>query len=178
MFVKKIMVASFISLGLVSSICMAADQGHGAVTMRGSIISTQVPCVITPESIDQTVELGQVSDTVLLENNGSGKSTPRVFSIDLEQCEVTGSNAVSVTFTGTSGKDGRLGITGTASGASVAFTDGSGDVLPLGKPSESFKLNEGNNTLRFATYLQGDGVPGNIKPGDYQAVADFTLSYQ
>lgn len=177
MFVKKIMIASFMSLGMVSSICMAADQGSGKVTMAGSIIGTQAPCIISPESIDQTVELGQVADVVLLESHGTGKSTPRQFPINLEQCEVTGNGAVSVTFNGMSGKDGRLAITGTASGASVAFTDDSGDVLRLGKPSKGFKLNEGSNTLRFSTYLQGDGAPENIKPGDYQAVTDFTLSY-
>lgn len=178
MFAKKLMAVSLISLGMVSSVCVAADQGHGKATMVGSIVSTQASCSISPESADQTIDLGQVSDTVLLEANGSGKSTPRNFAINLENCEVGAGSSVNVTFSGMEGKDGRLGITGTASGASVAFTDGSGDVLPLGKPSKSFKLSEGNNTLQFSTYLQGDGEPGNIKPGDYQAVADFTLSYQ
>ncbi|TXE64593.1 fimbrial protein [Serratia nematodiphila] len=178
MFTKKFIIASLISLGMASSTCIAAEQSNGKAAMVGSIISTQPTCSISPESLDQAINFGQISDAALLTENGSGKSTPRPFSIDLENCDVGGGNSVSVTFSGMEGKNGRLGITGTASGASIAFTDDSGDVLALGKPSKSFKLNEGNNTLRFTTYLQGDGVPGNIKPGDYQAVADFTLSYQ
>lgn len=178
MFTKKFMVASLISLGMVSSVCTAADQGHGKTTMTGSIISTQSACSMSPESVDQTIDLGQVADTVLLVGNGSGKSTPRPFSINLEKCEVTGSHSVNVTFVGMEGKDGRLGITGTASGASIAFVDGSGEVIKLGEPSKSFALQNGNNTLSFSAYLQGDGIPGNIQSGEYQTVADFTLSYQ
>lgn len=178
MFAKNLMVVSLISLGMVSSVCVAAGQGHGKATMVGSIVSTQTSCSISPESVDQTINLGQIADTVLLEANGSGKSTARPFSIDLENCDVGDGNSVSVTFSGMEGKDGRLGISGSASGASIAFTDGTGDVIKLGQPSKSFSLQNGNNTLPFAVYLQGDGEPGNIKPGDYQAVADFTLSYQ
>lgn len=178
MFAKKLMVVSLISLGMVSYVCAAADQGHGKATMTGSIVSTQSTCSLSPESVDQTIDFGQVADTALQAGSGSGKSTPRNFSINLENCDATGNNIVNVTFFGMAGKDGRLGITGTASGASIAFTDGAGEVIKLGQPSKSFALQNGNNILPFAAYLQGDGVPGNIKPGDYLAVADFTLSYQ
>ncbi|MGO3395310.1 MAG: fimbrial protein [Serratia proteamaculans] len=178
MFAKKLMAVSLISLGMVSSVCVAADQGHGKATMVGSIVSTQASCSISPESADQTINLGQVADTTLLAGNGSGQSTPSPFSINLENCEVSGSNSVNVTFSGMEGKDGRLGISGDASGASIAFTDGTGELIKLGHPSKSFTLQNGNNTLSFTAYLQGDGVSGNIKPGDYQAVADFTVTYQ
>ncbi len=178
MFAKKFIITSLISLGMASSTCIAAEQSNGKTAMVGSIISTQPTCSISPESLDQTISFGQISDAVLLKENGSGKSTARPFSIDLENCDVGGGNSVSVTFSGMEGKDGRLGISGAASGASIAFTDGTGDVIKLGQPSKSFSLQNGNNTLPFAVYLQGDGVPENIKPGDYQAVADFTLSYQ
>lgn len=178
MFVKKLMVVSLVSLGMISSVCVAADQGHGKATMVGSIVSTQATCSISPESTDQTIAFGQIADTVLLEANGSGKSTPRNFTINLENCEVDTGSGVNVTFSGMEGKDGRLGISGVASGVSIAFTDGTGELIKLGHPSKTFSLQNGNNTLPFSVYLQGDGVPGNIKPGDYQAVADFTLSYQ
>ncbi|CAI2092119.1 Fimbria A protein precursor [Serratia fonticola] len=148
------------------------------MTVSGSIIKTQTSCAIAPESIDQTVTLGQVADAALLENNGSGKSTVQRFNIQLEDCEVSGGNSVTVTFVGVEGKEGRLGITGTASGASVALADGSGNVLELGKPSKSISLQNGNNILPFTVYLQGDGVPGNIQAGDYQAATGFMLNFQ
>ncbi|WP_337047279.1 fimbrial protein [Serratia liquefaciens] len=178
MFVKKLTVASFVTLSVMSSSCFAADQGHGNVSMVGSIVSTQASCSISPESADQTINLGQIADTVLLEANGSGKSTPRNFSINLENCDVGSGSSVNVTFSGMEGKDGRLGILGAASGASIAFADGTGELIKLGQPSKNFSLQSGNNTLPFALYLQGDGVPGKITSGDYHAVAEFTLTYQ
>ncbi|MEX2939887.1 fimbrial protein [Serratia fonticola] len=174
--VKNLFAVLFLTTFVFSSAVMA--EGSGRMTVSGSIIKTQASCSLAPESIDQTVALGQVADAALLENNGSGKSAPQHFNIQLENCEVSAGNSVTVTFVGVEGKDGRLGITGTASGASVALTDGSGNVLELGKPSKNFSLQNGNNTLPFTVYLQGDGVPGNIQAGDYQAAAGFILNFQ
>ncbi|QJU41469.1 fimbrial protein [Serratia marcescens] len=181
---NKIMMAAAVAFGL-SSTAFAADQGHGKVTFTGAIIDA--PCSINPDSIDQTVELGQISKVALL--NG-GKSTPRNFSIDLENCTFakntsTGAlekNKVALTFTGMESNanpsNGLLGITGTAKGASVAITDGSGAVIKLGKPTKDQELQNGSNTLKFAAYLQGDGASNAvITEGEFQAVADFTLAY-
>lgn len=177
----KTMFAAVVLLG-VSSIAHAAvkDQGHGTVTFTGSIIDA--PCSITPETVDQTVDLGQVSNVALKDG---GKSTPRNFSIDLENCELAAdkngkNNTVSLTFTGmeSTANNGLLGITGTAQGASIAITDGSGQVIELGKPTKAQALQNGNNTLSFAAYLQGDNASSGVVPGDFQSVADFTLAYQ
>jgi len=179
---NKIMMAAVLAFG-VTSVAHAAvkDQGHGTVTFTGSIIDA--PCSITPESADQTVNLGQVSNIALKDG---GKSTPKNFQIKLENCELISAdpgknNAVSVTFSGAaSAVDTELlGITGTAKGASVAITDGSGSLVKLGKASNAQKLQNGNNSLSFAAYLQGSKASGAvITPGEFQAVADFTLAYQ
>lgn len=174
--IKNLLAVLFLTTIAFSSATMA--EGNGRVTVSGSIIKTQTSCSLAPESLDQTIALGQVADAALLENNGSGKSTVQRFNIQLEDCEVSGGNSVTVTFVGVEGKEGRLGITGTASGASVALADGSGNMLELGKPSKSISLQNGNNILPFTVYLQGDGVPGNIKAGDYQAAAGFMLNFQ
>ena len=77
---NKIVMALVLAFSTVSG-AQAADQGHGKVTFTGSIIDA--PCSITPQSIDQTVDLGQISKEALL---SGGKSTPRNFSIGLENC--------------------------------------------------------------------------------------------
>ena len=178
---NKIMIAAAMAFG-VSSAAHAADAGHGKITFNGSIVDA--PCSITPESVDQTVELGQISNVALKDG---GKSNPRPFSIELENCSFEASpegvlqkNKVAVTFTGmeSSAVDGLLGITGTAQGAGVAITDGAGDVIALGQPTKDQALQEGRNTLSFSAYLQGAAKSGtDIVPGDFQAVADFTLAY-
>jgi len=178
---NKIMMAAVIAFG-TSSIAHAAvkDQGHGTVTFTGSIIDA--PCSITPETSDQTVDLGQVSNVALKDG---GKSTARNFSIDLENCELITdkegkNNTVTVTFTGAESAEGngRLGITGTAQGASIAIADGAGSAIELGKATKAQTLQNGNNTLLFSAYLQGDNASAGVVPGDFQAVADFTLAYQ
>ncbi|WP_337048367.1 type 1 fimbrial protein [Serratia liquefaciens] len=174
---NKIMLAAAMTFGMATAV-QAADAGHGKVTFTGSIIDA--PCSISPDSIDQTVELGQISNAALA---GGGRSTPRNFSIDLENCVFTGAaakNKVSVTFTGMESATtaGLLGITGTARGASVAITSGDGQVIKLGTPTKAQELqNSPTQTLSFAAYVQGDAASAAITEGDFQSVADFTLAY-
>ncbi|MGL4429836.1 MAG: fimbrial protein [Silvania sp.] len=171
---KKIVLAMAMASGMAMGAAHAADQGHGTVTFTGSIIDA--PCSISPDSIDQTVNLGEVSSTALKD---SGTSEPRPFDIKLEQCDTTTSKTVTTTFTGaaSAGNPDLLGITGTAKGASIAITNGSGEVVKLGTATAPQTLQDGNNTLEFSAYLQGDGASATIVPGSFQSVADFTLAY-
>jgi type 1 fimbria pilin len=176
---NKIMVAAVMAFGMSSMAVHAANQGQGSVAFTGSIIDA--PCSITPESVDQTVELGQISNALLKKG---GQSTPKSFTIDLENCEIEDKkNNVSVTFTGMQseikGHEGMLAIAGQASGASVAITDAAGKQVKLGSASSLVGVNEGNTALRFAAYLKGDSNENAVVvPGDFTAVADFTLAYQ
>lgn len=172
---NKTLLAAMMVLG-ISSVAHAANQGNGKITFTGSI--TDAPCSITPESIDQTVELGQISKSALQDG---GKSTPRNFAIDLENCsfgEPAANNKVTLTFTGmeSAAGNGLLGITGTASGASIAITDGAGQNIELGQPNKPQTLQDGKSTLAFSAYMQGDDG-ATITEGDFQSVADFTLAY-
>ncbi|EUM08942.1 fimbrial protein [Enterobacter sp. E12] len=178
---NKVMMATVLALG-VSSTAFAAEQGHGKVTFTGSIIDA--PCSINPESADQTVELGQISNVAL--KNG-GKSNPRQFSIDLENCSfeaddkgVLQKNKVTATFTGmeSSVVNGALSINGTAQGAGVVIAEADGNAVKLGQPTKAQVLQDNNNSLNFSAYLQGASASDTaIVPGDFKAVADFTLAY-
>lgn len=184
--VSKLVVAMGLGMALVSGAAMAedaapaapADQGHGTVKFTGSIIDA--PCSIAPgENGEQVVDLGEVSKK-LMENGGT--STPKNFEIKLEQCDISdGKSNVTATFTGAASSlnGDLLGITGTAKGASIAITDGSGQLIKLGSPSPAQKLQNGNNTLEFSAYLQGSTTSGTeVVPGSFTSVADFTLAYQ
>lgn len=178
MYMKKTLLAAVIVFGSVSLAQAAApDQGSGRITFQGSIIDA--PCSIKPDSATQTVQLGQISNVAL--KNG-GKSEPRSFKIELEGCDFEksdGKNKVSVSFNGTesAGIPNMLGISGSASGASVVITDGAGTPLKLGEASKAQALLEGDNSLQFSAYLQGDGASATIVPGKFQAWADFKLAY-
>lgn len=173
---KKLVIAIAMGSAMCVSAANAADQGHGKVNFTGSIIDA--PCSIAPESLDQTVNLGAVSNVAL--KNG-GASTSHTFEIKLENCDLNeGKNMVTTTFGGaaSAGNPDLLGITGSASGASIAITDGAGTLIKLGEASDPHALVSGSNTLEFAAYLKGDGASATIVPGDFTSVADFMLAYQ
>lgn len=178
---NNVALATLMAFGLAAGAANAADQGHGKVTFTGSVVDS--PCSIHPDSLDQTVALGQISNASLKDGKSS---TARNFSIKLENCTFgtpASKNKVSVTFTGTESTAvaGLLATTGTAKGVAVAITDDSGKAVKLGEPTKGRKLSEGNPTLNFAAYVQGASgtkdAPAAITEGDFQAVADFTLAY-
>ena len=124
---NKIALAAALVLGTITTV-QAADEGNGVVRFTGSIIDA--PCSIDPNSVDQTVELGSVSNVVLVDG---GNSAPKPFEIRLEKCSLDTAKTVKTTFNGAAGEGGLLGITGDARGAGIALTDGNGDAITLGR---------------------------------------------
>ncbi|WP_312983810.1 fimbrial protein [Atlantibacter sp.] len=174
---KKLALASVMSLVLASGAASAKDQGHGVINFSGSIIDA--PCSINPDDDNQDVDLGQISNVALESDSNAGTSTPREFKIRLEKCSLGTIKTVTTTFTGSAGVvPDSLGIAGTAKGASIILTDGGNAQIKLGQPTAPHVLQDGNNTLLFTAYLQGDGAAATIVPGDFTSIADFTLAYQ
>lgn len=179
---KKIILATLIS-GAMSASALAAEAGSGTVTFTGSII--EAACSIAPESVDQTVELGAVSSSQLA---GEGKSAPQKFEIELQNCDMTFETeagtpvkAVSATFTGgiSAGDTDQtqLAIIGTASGAGVVIMGSNGTPVKLdGSLSTApVAIQDGKNILQYAAYLQGNG---DVVPGDFTALATYSLNYE
>ncbi|MGK7245813.1 fimbrial protein [Buttiauxella agrestis] len=175
--ISKIVLALSLGMTLVTAAhADLKDQGHGTVHFNGSIIDA--PCSINPESVDQTIPMGAISNTALKDG---GRSEPVNFKILLTQCDTAQlTDGVTVTFSGSpsTGNPDLLGITGSASGASIALIDGAGSPVVLGTPSVARPLVDGSNELDFAAFLQGDeGASAAIVPGSFTSVANFSLSY-
>ncbi|WP_308538864.1 fimbrial protein [uncultured Pantoea sp.] len=170
-----------IALYMITNAAHAADQGQGKVTFTGTIIDA--PCSIAPESVDQTVSLGQIANKSLL--NG-GKSKPTYFAIKLENCDVSSltNKTVTATFTGqkSTANPNNLALTGSASGASIVLSTEGGQDIKLGQPTPGLMLQNSNATMNFAAYLVGDPASkdgtSTIVPGEFSSVANFILSYQ
>lgn len=96
-------------------------------------------------------------------------------------CNVTSltDKTVTTTFTGAESADvpGALGIVGTAKGAGVMMVDGSGTAVVLGTATKPQLLQDGNNQLSFGAFLKGQAT-GDITPGEFSAVTNFSLAYQ
>lgn len=158
---------------MVAGMANATDQGHGTISFSGSIIDA--PCSITGNTAKQDVDLGEVSNSAL--KNGQ-TSEPKTFNIVLEQCDTADLTAVSTTFTGASDSKDKsmLGITGSASGAGIVITNGSGSPVELGTASAPQIFGENHNTLTFSAYLKSNGA--SVTAGKFSSTADFTLAYQ
>ncbi|HGU9824253.1 TPA: fimbrial protein [Enterobacter cancerogenus] len=178
---SKVALALGLGMALVSGFANAAasgssvgGQGHGTVHFKGEIIDA--PCSIAPDSVDQTVDLGQVSKAALA---NKGTSTPVNFSIELQDCEIsTTYKTVTATWSGT--PDVKMptawGITGSASGAAIVLRDATEQPIKLGEESAGTTLGTGNTTIPMSAYLQGDGEP--VVPGAFTGAANFILTYQ
>lgn len=178
---KKVILATLIS-GAMSASALAANAGSGTVTFSGSIV--EAACSIAPESVDQTVELGSVAASQLATN---GRSASKPFQIQLENCdmdfEVNGTKISTVTAAFTGGVSAgdttntQLAIVGSAGGAAVVITGADGTPVKLdgSEATAPVAIQDGNSTLQYAAYLQGNGT---VVAGDFTALANYTLSYQ
>lgn len=181
---NKIALATVMAMGLgMASFANAADQGSGTVTFTGSIIDA--PCSIAPDSMDQTVNLGAVSNVVLGANGNTGVSTPVPFSIELQDCVVATPGSapkVTVTFTGAESSladgAGSLGMIGSAQGAYILMSQADGAKVELNVPTGEQTVSNGNNTLSFTAALKGGGAGATIVPGSFQVPTNFVLAYQ
>lgn len=181
---KKLQLAMVLGMALASgSVFAASNQGHGTVNFKGEIIDA--PCSISADTIEQTVDLGQVSSSALAKG---GKSSPQDFKIKLQDCDVSSltKKTVTATFTGKGASfdttSTLLALSGTASGAAVAITDNNNQAVKLGSPASVYTFADDSTTadLLYSAYLQGaaDNTANPIVAGQFTSVANFTLAYE
>lgn len=191
MFNKTILaVATTALLSGLSFTAVAVDnQGSGKITFTGEVISA--PCSITPGDENQTVELGEVADSVL---NSGKNSLPVDVNIHLQDCilstttgqTTTTIDKVKVTFTSaiTDTTDTSLmkntldGNIGGATGVGVRLLDSGSNKVKLGEAIEvSFPTTNAYQELNFKARMEP--LSGSTAtPGNVQAQANYVLDYK
>ncbi|WP_258143040.1 fimbrial protein [Escherichia coli] len=173
----KTVLAGAVAMALVSFGANAANQGQGVVNFKGTVIDA--PCGIAPESADQSIDFGQISKAHL---EASGISVKKNLDIKLVNCDVTAltnTGSVKVSFNGTT-VNGQVKELGTAgdTGTAVVVSEASGNQVSFdGTAGAATKLQEGDNTLRYSTWVK-KATGGTLKEGDFTAVANFNLTYE
>ncbi|EON0919274.1 fimbrial protein [Escherichia coli] len=169
---KKMLIAATVAATLASFSTQAANQGQGVVNFKGVVINA--PCGIAPESVDQTIDFGQISKSHL-DNNGI--SVQKNVDIKLVNCDITQiPNGVKVTFTGnivngTADELQTAGNTGTA-----VVINGYNKNVEYGKEFEAIKLQADNNTLHFTSWVK-KATGAQVAEGAFTATANFSLAY-
>ena len=167
----KTVMAGAVAMALVSFGANAANQGQGVVNFKGTVIDA--PCGIAQESADQSIDFGQISKSHL---EKEGISVKKDLNIKLVNCEP--SKTVKVTFAGTTVNStvnelGTAGDTGTA----VVISGQDGKLVSFGAEGAAQSLKEGENTLHYTSWVK-KATGGNLKEGDFTAVANFNLTYE
>ncbi|MGX5835981.1 fimbrial protein [Aeromonas piscicola] len=175
---KRSSIAAAMLIAVFANVAHAeTNQGSGTVEFVGSIIDA--PCSISPETADQTVSMGQVSNASLDVN---GQGIMNQFDIKLEGCVLETAQSVDVKFTGAADADAAtdLALQGEAKGAAIELKNMStGEKIELDKATSITGLMDGTNSLKFgATLVKTAADKSGITPGEFNATADFVLSYK
>ncbi|HDO1314121.1 fimbrial protein [Aeromonas veronii] len=152
-------------------------QSRGTINFTGAIIET--PCSLSSESVNQTVQMGQISSSTLeLKKNGP----LRPFEIHLEGCTLGTVKSATVTFNGIAdnGDNTYLATNGYAKGAAISLVSQlDGKTVVLGKPTELQNLVDGDNKLKFGAQIVSNLKAGaKAIAGEFSATTDFVVNYQ
>lgn len=171
----------------MSSAAVSAAEGDESVTttVNGGVIHfkgevVNAACAIDSESMNQTVELGQVRSSRLAK--AGDLSSAVGFNIKLNDCDTNVSSNAAVAFLGTTvtSNDDTLALQSSAAGSAqnvgIQILDRTGEVLVLDGATFSAKtdLIDGTNILPFqARYI----ALGQSVAGTANADATFKVQY-
>lgn len=183
-FVRGRMVSSLLALLLLMAVevpctAKAQDQGHGRVSMEGSIVDT--PCAIDVPSRDQTIDMGAVPVGQIIRD---GHGPVRPFTIRLVDCSMTPATPNStkpdwshfqVTFDGAAIHNQLFSITGGARGVGLQIVDRYGTIAIPGKAMPAGQLQPGELDLDYTLQLMGNHQ--SLRAGAYRTTIRFKLDY-
>ncbi|WP_171264682.1 fimbrial protein [Acinetobacter sp. ANC 4558] len=180
------MYKSIIAMALVSGISATAmaNQGSGRINFTGEIIAA--PCSITSDNMDQTVSLGQISNTALI---AGGTSPSHNFNITLSECNFAAEDGrtANITFTGNTNAaiDDLLAVTGfgddvaKSENVAIEILDSASEKVIFGTAITHDGLVTGDNALQFSAHVRGadDATAEDIPLGNFNGLANFSIAY-
>ena len=157
-----------------------AEAEPGKIHFEGAVTAT--PCGIVPESLNQVVQLGQVSKANLLQG---GASERQDFEIRLVNCTFgpNDNKTVSITFSGDTsmGFANELKTRGDSGNTVIKLYDHDENPVNFDQALEAVDLVEGSNEqniLHFSAEVAMSKQDGaTVTEGDFDALSTFTLAY-
>lgn len=173
---KKVVFA-LSALAVVSTSALAAQSGDGTVKFTGEIVDA--PCVISTDSQNQEVVLGQVKKSTFAAVGDKSVSKP--FEIKLEDCDISTKTKVNVSFTGVADADNAKLISvnteaGAATGVGIGIYDNANKAVDMNTGKSTTTLAAGQTVLYYtANYV---ATKTAVTTGYGNAEVDFNLSYE
>lgn len=154
---------------------MAAGQ-TGAINFTGEVVDAA--CGLAPESVDQTVDFGQISKANLAAGN---ESTHQEFTLELVNCDTAGltDGTVTASFVGAADSTDATELVANGSTGTSIYVSGMGGMVSFdGTPTQAANIQDGSNSLAFTSWVKASSNGTAVSEGAFTAVANFTLSYQ
>ncbi|MBN5381647.1 type 1 fimbrial protein [Serratia marcescens] len=158
-----------------SGSALAADNMY----FHGALVAE--PCTLRPGDEDIRLDFGSVIDKYLYAH---GRTPGKAFSLVLQDCDLSLGKTIKVTFTGaeSSALPGLLAPDGgSPAGIALGIETMAGAPMALNKPSQSYVLANGNNSLQLQVYIRGEPAAIAKKAiglGAFSSVATFGLEYE
>ncbi|MBH2526202.1 type 1 fimbrial protein [Serratia marcescens] len=156
--------------------CAAAEN----MLFHGALVAE--PCVISPGKELIQLNFGSVVDKYLYLNQRTHGIS---LVIQLDECDLSVSKTVTLTFTGTENPNlpGLLlpQAGSQAAGVAIGLETPEGQLLPLNQSSAKYPLRAGSNAIQLRAYVQGEPqaiAQKRIAQGAFNAVATFILGYE
>ncbi|EIG0026027.1 long polar fimbria major subunit LpfA [Salmonella enterica] len=170
---KKVVFA-LSALAVVSTSAFAAESGDGTIKFTGEIVDA--PCVVSTDSQNQEVVLGQVKKNIFKAIGDKSSSKP--FQIKLEDCDITSNTKVNVSFNGVD--DATLVSVnteaGAATGVGIGIYDNANKLVEMNTGKSTTTLAAGQTVLYYtANYV---ATKDTVTTGYGNAEVDFNLSYE
>ncbi|MCP2006222.1 UNVERIFIED_ORG: type 1 fimbria pilin [Buttiauxella agrestis ATCC 33320] len=164
----------FVFVGLFS---LASEAHDGQVNITGTI--TDNTCVVSPDSLDFTVVMGNVPAKQFFQTGDGTRYEP--FAIYLEKCGGAASG-VTVSFQGQLDKlnPDLLALTGGsgyASGMGVGIYNQDKTLIPVGNESEQIRLTADQGAVKMNFYARYIADGAAVAAGMANASATFMLTY-
>ena len=178
---KKLLLVSASAI-LATSVAQAATTVKGGtVNFKGEFVNA--PCVVSSDTANQTVDLGQYRTASLAAAGDQTAKAP--FEIKLVNCDASLAKTASFAFYGTADATNKSLLSVTASSANeegatgmgIGIYDAAGDLLKPDGAAQSVKTNlvNGTTTINFsANYV----ATAAATPGEANASANFMITYE
>lgn len=155
-------------------VAFPGNQGQGSVSFSGTVVDT--PCGISPDSVDQSVNFGQISKSSL---NAGTSSVKKDFDIKLVNCTIDSKSTANITFSGsTDGTDSNSLTTTGNTNAVIKISTADNKMVSFDGTSTAgaIKLKTGDNLMRYSAWVSKGSK--DVTEGEFSAVANFNITYQ
>ncbi|HIE5389292.1 TPA: fimbrial protein [Enterobacter cancerogenus] len=167
-----------LSLLLFCVIISGGAAAHdGTVNISGSINANT--CIISPETQEQTVSLGNIASKQFTEKGDT--SPPVAFTIDVQNCSSSVSS-LTLNFQGTADTNDNtlLALDGSnpAQGVAISLLDADDNPVPLNTTTRAYAIDPSKTDNVLTFYAQYMATTDKVSGGDANATVTFDVTWQ